>query len=91
MWPSGLPLLVLYIQRQGHPRETQVDPRDLFRTQWRPELLDLHYVATRAGERSNFKNFLRTHRIMVMHSNERGEYRPRTLVDRKLKRLAQCG
>ena len=25
------------------------------------------------GERSNFKNFLRTHMIMVMHSNERGE------------------
>ena len=22
--------LVLYIQRQGHPRDTQVDPRDLF-------------------------------------------------------------
>ena len=35
------------------------------------------------GERSNFKNFLRTHKIMVMHSNERGECRPRTLVDRK--------
>ena len=34
------------------------------------------------GERSNFKNFLRTRKIMVMHSNERGEYRPRTLVDR---------
>ena len=29
MWPAGLPLLVLYIRRQGHPRETQVDPRDL--------------------------------------------------------------
>ena len=33
------------------------------------------------GERSNFKNFL--HKIMVMHSNEREECRPRTLVDRK--------
>ena len=31
------------------------------------------------------KNCLRTHKIMVMHSNERGEY-PRTLVDRKRKR-----
>ena len=30
------------------------------------------------------KNFLRTRKIMVMHSNERGE--PRTLVDRKRKR-----
>ena len=38
------------------------------------------------GERSNFKNFLRTRKIMVMHSNERGECYPRTLVDRKRKR-----
>ena len=38
------------------------------------------------GERSNFKIFLRTRKIMVMHSNERGECRPRTLVDRKQKR-----
>ena len=38
------------------------------------------------GEHSNFKNFLRTRKIMVMHSNERGEYRLRTLVDRKQKR-----
>ena len=37
------------------------------------------------GERSNFKKFLRTRKIMVMHSNERGEYCPRTLVDRKRK------
>ena len=37
-------------------------------------------------ERSNFKNFLRTCKIMVMHSNERGECCPRTLVDRKWKR-----
>ena len=37
------------------------------------------------GERSNFKNFLCTCKIMVMHSNERGEYRLRTLVDRKWK------
>ena len=37
------------------------------------------------GERSNFKIFLRTRKIMVIHSNERGEYRPRTLVDRKRK------
>ena len=39
------------------------------------------------GERSNFKIFLRTRKIMVMHSNERGECCPRTLVDRKRKRL----
>ena len=32
------------------------------------------------------KNFLRTRKIMVMHSNERGEYRLHTLVDRKRKR-----
>src|SRR3954470_3694916 len=32
------------------------------------------------------KNFLRTCKIMVMHSNERGEYCLRTLVDRKRKR-----
>ena len=44
-----------------------------------------HLGAT-VGERSNFKKILRTRKIMVMHSNERGEYRPRTLVDRKRKR-----
>ena len=32
------------------------------------------------------KKFLRTRKIMVMHSNERGEYCPRTLVDQKWKR-----
>ena len=32
------------------------------------------------------KKFLRTRKIMVMHSNERGECFPRTLVDRKRKR-----
>ena len=32
------------------------------------------------------KQFLRTRKIMVMHSNEREEYRPRTRVDRKRKR-----
>ena len=32
------------------------------------------------------KNFLRTRKIMVMHSNEREEYRPCTLVDHKRKR-----
>ena len=38
------------------------------------------------GERSNFKKFLRTRKIMVMYSNERGECRPCTLVDCKRKR-----
>ena len=38
------------------------------------------------GERSNFKKILRTRKIMVMHSNEREEYRSCTLVDRKRKR-----
>ena len=33
------------------------------------------------------KNFLRTRKIMVMHSNERGECDLRTLVDRQRKRL----
>ena len=32
------------------------------------------------------KNFLRTCKIMVMHSNERGECCLRTLIDRKRKR-----
>ena len=32
------------------------------------------------------KKFLRTRKIMVIHSNEREEYRPRTLVVRKRKR-----
>ena len=32
------------------------------------------------------KNILRTRKIMVMYSNERGECCPRTLVDRKRKR-----
>ena len=32
------------------------------------------------------KKFLRTRKIMVMHSNERGECCPRTLIDRKRKR-----
>ena len=41
---------------------------------------------TTYGERSNFKIFLRTRKIMVMHSNERGECRLRTLVDRKRER-----
>ena len=31
------------------------------------------------------KNFLRTRKIMVMHSNEKGECCPGTLVDRKQK------
>ena len=31
------------------------------------------------------KQFLRTRKIMVMHSNERGECCPRTLVDQKRK------
>ena len=39
------------------------------------------------GERSNFKKkILRTRKIMVMHSNGRGECCPRTLVDRQRKR-----
>ena len=38
------------------------------------------------GKRSNLKKCLRTRKIMVMHSNERGEYRLRTLVDRQRKR-----
>ena len=38
------------------------------------------------GERSNFKNFLCTRKIMVMHSNERGECDLRPLVDRQRKR-----
>ena len=33
------------------------------------------------GKRSNLKKILRTRKIMVMHSNERGECCLRTLVD----------
>ena len=36
------------------------------------------------------KKFLRTRKIMVMHSNEREEYRPCTLVDRKWKRYEKA-
>ena len=32
------------------------------------------------------KKIIRTRKLMVMHRNERGEYRLRTLVDRKRKR-----
>ena len=38
------------------------------------------------GNGVNSKKFLRTRKIMGMHSNEREEYRPRTLVDLKRKR-----
>ena len=37
------------------------------------------------GNVVNSKKFLRTRKIMVMHSNERGECCLRTLVDRKRK------
>ena len=48
---------------------------------------ELLYKHDSVGGRSNFKKkFLRTRKIMVMHSNEREEYRPCTLVDRKRKR-----
>ena len=33
------------------------------------------------GERSNSKKFLRTRKIMVMHSNERGECSPRVVKE----------
>ncbi len=39
-------------------------------------------IEASVGERSNFKIFLRTRKIMVMHSNEREECCLRTLVDR---------
>ena len=37
------------------------------------------------------KQFLRTRKIMLMHGNERGEYRIRTLVDLKRKRYDNAG
>ena len=50
-------------------------------------------VAT-SGELLGFvvisKKFLRTRKIMVMHSNEKGERYPRTLVDRKRKRYGNA-
>ena len=48
---------------------------------------DWSLEAELVGKRSNFKIFLRTRKIMVMHSNERGECDLRTLVDRQRKRL----
>ena len=47
----------------------------------------MHYGV---GGRSNFKIFLRTRKIMVMHSNERGESCLCTLVDRKRKHYANA-
>src|SRR3954463_7024547 len=47
--------------------------------------------AVSVGERSNFKIFLRTRKIMVMHSNERGECCLHTLVDLKRKRSQRRG
>ena len=41
---------------------------------------------TTVRARSISKKFLHTCKIMVMHSNDREEYRLRTLVDRKRKR-----
>ena len=38
------------------------------------------------GEHSNFKIFLRTRKIMMMHSNEREECHPLAFADRKRKR-----
>ena len=38
------------------------------------------------GERSNFKNFLHTRKIMVMHSNDREECCLCTIIDHKRKR-----
>ena len=65
---------------------------DLYRPQLTCVLL-MHITCTHkpgsdatVGERSNSKIFLRIRKIMVMHSNERGECRPRTVVDRKRKR-----
>ena len=49
-------------------------------------LKDVDLDLLSVGERSNFKFFLRTRKIMVMHSNDRGECRLRTLIDRKRKR-----
>ena len=46
----------------------------------------MHNSDATVRERSNFKKFLPTRKIMVMHSNERGECCLRTLVDRSRKR-----
>ena len=50
------------------------------------EELKEHYTLLVLGNAVISKFFLRTRKIMVMHSNERGEYCLRTLVDRKWKR-----
>ena len=64
---------------------------DLYRPQLTCVLL-VHMTSTHKpgsdttiGERSNLKK-IRTRMIMMMHSNERGECRPCTLVDHKRKR-----
>ena len=46
----------------------------------------MEYTSQVLGNVVISKKFLRTRRIMVMHSNERGECCPHTLVDRKRKR-----
>ena len=43
--------------------------------------LAVHLPDEAVGECSNFKIFLRTRKIMVMHNNEMGECCPHTLVD----------
>ena len=48
--------------------------------------ITIHHINNVLGNVVILKKFLRTRKIMVMHSNERGECCPRTLVDRKRKR-----
>ena len=55
---------------------------------WGPDAGSIEYGYRVLGNVVISKNFLRTRKIMVMHSNERGECCLRTLVDRKRKRLS---
>ena len=64
--------LVVDHQRRLNPKMKEVVRNEILK------LLEAGIV----GERSNFKKILRTRKIMVMHSNERGECCLRALVDR---------
>ena len=61
-------------QQVGRVRALMIDEeRGIRAGRAEPKLVEKRRDALVVGERSNLKKFLRTHRIMVMHSNERGE------------------
>ena len=68
--------------RNGHPDEGVCD---IWHAVHSDELFALRQDNRMLGNVVISKKFLHTRKITVMHSNERGEYRPRTLVDCKRK------